>query len=101
MGRGQGEGAVAHPSAETALLYDGAAQRAFADEPACVLGLDAEQELAAVDFEELGPGDKRLADRRRAPVADADLVANGSVSVGQEALGRILGGPLHLQDYPG
>ena len=56
------------------------------------MGLDAEEELPALDLEELGRDPERFADRRRAPMAHADLVADRGVVVRQERLGRILRG---------
>src|SRR6266542_6397945 len=87
-------------SPQTSAADDGATERAVADDLARVAGLDAEQQLAAIDLEQLGGDGEGFPDGRRTPVADADLVAAGGVLRGALRLRRALGGQLHLEDHP-
>ena len=71
------------PLSQRALADDGSPHSTLADQLAPVVGLHAKEKPAAVDFDKLCTCDERLPDRRRAPMTDADLVADGGVAVGR------------------
>src|SRR6266540_440881 len=87
-------------SPQVSAADDGATERAVTDDLARVAGLDAEQQLAAVDLEQLGGDGEGFPEGRRPSMADADLVADGGVIRGELRLRRVLGGQLHLEDHP-
>jgi tRNA(Arg) A34 adenosine deaminase TadA len=96
---GCGESGASLRSRDAAEADDRAAQPAFPDLLASVVGFDLEDEMPAVDLGELGGDVEPLAHGSRAAVGDADLVADGGAVGPQERIGGVLRGPLHFEDH--